>query len=302
MLRFAVVTAVIGGFAVHPPGLGAQEPGSAAPLEIQLLILNEGPIPGEPLKVRVSITNNSSSPQEVPGIVDKSSLGFEWSRDDRGKERLSPADYLSNKGNRPRPLAPQESIVTHEMLILRSDSGSEPQGKEVQAITAAFKGVRSNTVKVKLGDPEGPDKEALELLRQSNVLRYLTLYVEGPIREKALADLKSCLERFPGSRFSPWIRVALATHEWFKGSEDIANLKAGSPAFQRAVELLEAAAETPKFPFRTELKVRIARMHIGVGLTGPGKTMLAAAKEANDLPESWRFGIDAELKKSNSFK
>lgn len=276
---------------------GPENPGPTLAVEI----VNSRPILGEPLKVRVTATNNTGGTLKLPITLDNGSLGFMIFKDGKLIADVDAAGWEGRRIVQDRELQDKESVSTHEMLTVRPSATiplmAEPGEYELRV---TLRGGNERRVKLVLAKPEGIDEEAFKYLCSEKLLGYMTLYYGKAPDPKHIGALQAFLGRFPGCRYEPYVRYMLACNQIDSAGDKLRVNAGANPEFTAVEQLCTQVAYTQGFPFASEVRTYLGLLYFRVGCGKTAKELLTRSFADGGIPQRMLADVQAKLKRLES--
>lgn len=253
-----------------------------AGFELRVSARRETFLQGEPVPIRVEITNRSDEEVEVIANLEPECLilrfrvtdpeGKTWIAEPLGVAEFEPETIRLNAGHKLLHTGLLlYGIVDGAQRFLFTDTGKYA----VEALydpEASGKPIISKPVTITIAPPHGADSEAQKLFmgREQGELAYFG----QTYNPAALKKFWKVLQKYPTTRFAPYAAYYLGLH--YVNERD----------YKQGITLLERVlTEYEDFPLKAELRYRLAGAYNESGRKAEAKKLLAdlIAKEPSDL-------------------
>jgi len=269
---------------------------AAGPLGLEVTVPRPAIVQGEPVVVEVRLGNISAEPVTVDPLLAPEAGRLIWYfTSPAGTERRYRPVFLLDGEARPRELAPGESLVARQMLLVDAEAGplfGEPGEHQIEAMFSdthsgsAAAVVRSNRAAILVREAVGDDAEA----RQRFSGRPQAMFAMRLTADWAIAaEYEAIAGDYPQSPYAPWSRYFLARSGGEGGDRRDRSARA-------IIHLRTIVERYPGFPLALEARYLLAREQWQTGQREAAMENLgqvAEGPEGCDVAEHARSALTA---------
>ena len=257
---------------------------STGPLELRISAPDRAFVQGEPVPIRVEITNRSDKVVQVTEALEPEYLMLRFRvTDPKGRTYVPEPFVAASSESSEVALGPGDKLTYTSVLLfgLVNDIQRfifDKTGKyRVEALYSYYDVhgtggiITSEPVTIRVIQPDGVDGQAQRLFVG---LEQGRLACGAGTNRAAVGSFHEILRKYPTSRFAPYAAYYLGLH--YLNQRD----------YKQGTELLEGIlADYKEFPLKAELSYRLAIRYYETGRKGEAKKLLTGltAKEPSDL-------------------